>query len=37
LSAHDEIFVELAPEIGTAIYDAYFTHLNDAYNTGAAL
>jgi phosphatidylserine/phosphatidylglycerophosphate/cardiolipin synthase-like enzyme len=40
-SAHrfDEIFVKLAPETGTThpIYDAYFTHFNDAYNTGAAL
>ena len=40
-SAHrfDEIFVKLAAETGTAhpIYDAYFTHFNDAYNTGAAL
>ncbi|HEY0484139.1 MAG TPA: hypothetical protein VGD37_41755 [Kofleriaceae bacterium] len=40
-SAHrfDEIFVKLAPETGAAhpIYDAYVTHFNDAYNTGAAL
>jgi phosphatidylserine/phosphatidylglycerophosphate/cardiolipin synthase-like enzyme len=40
-SAHrfDEIFVKLAAETGTAhpIYDAYFTHFNDAYNTGKAL
>jgi hypothetical protein len=40
-SAHrfDEIFVKLAPETGAThpIYDAYFTHFNDAYNTGAAL
>lgn len=40
-SAHrfDEIFVKLAPETGTAhpVYDAYYTHFNDAYNTGAAL
>lgn len=40
-SAHrfDEIFVKLAPETASShpIYDAYFTHFNDAYNTGAAL
>jgi phosphatidylserine/phosphatidylglycerophosphate/cardiolipin synthase-like enzyme len=40
-SAHrfDEIFVKLAPETGSShpIYDAYFTHFNDAYNTGLAL
>ena len=40
-SAHkfDEIFVKLAPETGTVhpVYDAYFTHFNDAYNTGPAL
>lgn len=40
-SAHryDEIFVKLAAETGDAhpIYDAYFTHFNDAYNTGPAL
>jgi hypothetical protein len=34
----DEIFVKLAPEIGTArtIYDAYVTHFNDAFNIGAS-
>jgi phosphatidylserine/phosphatidylglycerophosphate/cardiolipin synthase-like enzyme len=40
-SAHkyDEIFVKLAPETGAThpIYDAYFTHFNDAYNTGKAI
>jgi phosphatidylserine/phosphatidylglycerophosphate/cardiolipin synthase-like enzyme len=40
-SAHrfDEIFVKLAAETGAThpIYDAYFTHFNDAYNTGPAL
>jgi phosphatidylserine/phosphatidylglycerophosphate/cardiolipin synthase-like enzyme len=40
-SAHryDEIFVKLAPETGAAhpIYDAYYTHFNDAYNAGPAL
>jgi phosphatidylserine/phosphatidylglycerophosphate/cardiolipin synthase-like enzyme len=40
-SAHrfDEIFVKLAPETGSThpIYDAYFTHFNDAYNTGATI
>lgn len=39
-SAHryDEIFVKLAAKTGDAhpIYDAYFTHFNDAYNTGSA-
>jgi len=36
---NDEILVELAPETGTVhpIYDAYFAHFNDAYNTGPAL
>jgi hypothetical protein len=36
---NDEILVKLAPETGTVhpIYDAYFTHFNDAYNTGPAL
>ena len=31
--------VKLAPETGDShpIYDAYFTHFNDAYNTGATL
>jgi hypothetical protein len=34
----DEIFVKLAPELGTAhpIYDAYVTHFNDAFNIGAS-
>ncbi|HEY0194935.1 MAG TPA: phospholipase D-like domain-containing protein [Kofleriaceae bacterium] len=40
-SAHsyDEIFVKLAAETGTThpVYDAYYTHFNDAYNTGKAL
>lgn len=33
------ILVQLAPETGSAhpIYDAYVTHFNDAYSTGAAL
>jgi hypothetical protein len=36
---YDEIFVKLAPETGTThpIYDAYYTHFNDAYNSGAPL
>jgi phosphatidylserine/phosphatidylglycerophosphate/cardiolipin synthase-like enzyme len=36
---YDEIFVKLAPETGTThpIYDAYFTHFNDAYNNGRQL
>ena len=35
----DEIFVKLAAETAAAhpIYDAYFTHFNDAYNKGTAL
>ncbi len=35
----DEIFVKLAPETGAThpIYDAYFTHFNDAYNNGPAI
>ncbi|HWO23945.1 MAG TPA: phospholipase D-like domain-containing protein [Kofleriaceae bacterium] len=40
-SAHkyDEIFVKLAPETGAThpVYDAYYTHFNDAYNAGTAL
>ena len=37
--SYDEIFVKLAPEAGAThpIYDAYFTHFNDAYNSGTAL
>ncbi|MDZ5441375.1 phospholipase D-like domain-containing protein [Micromonospora sp. 4G57] len=36
LGENDEIFVKMAPETGTAhpLYDAYYTHFNDAYNTG---
>lgn len=36
---YDEIFVKLAPETGAThpIYDAYYTHFNDAYNAGAPL
>ena len=36
---YDEIFVKLAPETGAThpIYDAYYTHFNDAYNAGTAL
>jgi phosphatidylserine/phosphatidylglycerophosphate/cardiolipin synthase-like enzyme len=38
-SAHryDEIFVKLAGETGDThpVYDAYYTHFNDAYNAGA--
>jgi phosphatidylserine/phosphatidylglycerophosphate/cardiolipin synthase-like enzyme len=36
---YDEIFVKLAPETGTThpIYDAYYTHFNDAYNVGTPL
>lgn len=34
---YDEIFVKLAAENATThpVYDAYFTHFNDAYNSGA--
>ena len=36
---YDEIFVKLAPETGTVhpVYDAYYTHFNDAYNAGTTL
>ncbi|MGS2617141.1 phospholipase D-like domain-containing protein [Micromonospora sp. LZ34] len=36
LNENDEIFVKMAPETGTAhpLYDAYYTHFNDAYNAG---
>jgi hypothetical protein len=36
---YDEIFVKLAPETGTThpVYDAYYTHFNDAYNAGTQL
>jgi hypothetical protein len=39
LHKYDEIFVKLAPEAGAThpVYDAYYTHFNDAYNTGTAL
>jgi phosphatidylserine/phosphatidylglycerophosphate/cardiolipin synthase-like enzyme len=35
---YDEIFVKLAAENATThpVYDAYFTHFNDAYNAGTA-
>lgn len=39
-SAHrfDEIFVKLAAEAAShPVYDAYFTHFNDAYDTGPAI
>ncbi|WP_436536304.1 phospholipase D-like domain-containing protein [Actinoplanes sp. HUAS TT8] len=38
LTDNDEIFVKMAPESGTThpLYDAYFTHFNDAYNNGVA-
>ncbi|PWR14643.1 hypothetical protein DKT69_15400 [Micromonospora sicca] len=36
LNENDEIFVKMAPESGTThpLYDAYYTHFNDAYNYG---
>ncbi|TYC03647.1 hypothetical protein FXF53_08025 [Micromonospora sp. WP24] len=36
LGENDEIFVKMAPETGSThpLYDAYYTHFNDAYNTG---
>ncbi|MEV4413618.1 phospholipase D-like domain-containing protein [Catellatospora sp. NPDC049609] len=36
LSENDEIFVKMGPETGSThpLYDAYYTHFNEAYNTG---
>ncbi len=36
LNENEEIFVKLAPETGSVrpIYDAFYTHFNDAYNGG---
>jgi phosphatidylserine/phosphatidylglycerophosphate/cardiolipin synthase-like enzyme len=36
LSENDEIFVKMAPETGAThpLYDAYYAHFNEAYNTG---
>ncbi|MFG3707190.1 phosphatidylserine/phosphatidylglycerophosphate/cardiolipin synthase family protein [Micromonospora sp. NPDC047670] len=36
LNENDEIFVKMAPESGATrpLYDAYYTHFNDAYNSG---
>jgi phosphatidylserine/phosphatidylglycerophosphate/cardiolipin synthase-like enzyme len=36
LNENEEIFVKMAPETGTVhpLYDAYYTHFNDAYNSG---
>jgi hypothetical protein len=36
---YDEIFVKLAPETAASkpVYDAYFSHFNDAYNSGQPL
>ncbi|NUO55850.1 MAG: hypothetical protein HOV71_14485 [Hamadaea sp.] len=36
LNENDEIFVKMGPETGAThpLYDAYYTHFNDAYNTG---
>ncbi|MFC5924049.1 phospholipase D-like domain-containing protein [Micromonospora vulcania] len=38
LNENDEIFVKMAPESGTThpLYDAYYTHFNDAYNYGVS-
>jgi hypothetical protein len=35
----DEIFVKLAPETAAShpVYDAFYTHFNDAYNAGEPL
>ena len=37
LNENDEIFVKMAGETGPVhpLYDAYYTHFNDAYNVGA--
>jgi hypothetical protein len=36
---YDEIFAKLAGETAAShpVYDAYFTHFNDAYNAGSSL
>lgn len=36
LNENDEIFVKMGPETGSAhpLYDSYYTHFNEAYNTG---
>jgi phosphatidylserine/phosphatidylglycerophosphate/cardiolipin synthase-like enzyme len=36
LNENEEIFVKMAPETGTVhpLYDAYYAHFNDAYNSG---
>ena len=36
LNENEEIFVKMGPETGTVhpLYDAYYTHFNEAYNTG---
>lgn len=38
LSENEELFVKMAPESGSVhpMYDAYYTHFNDAYNGGVA-
>ena len=38
LSENEEIFVKMAPETGSVhpMYDAFYTHFNDAYNGGVA-
>ncbi|MBB5867947.1 phosphatidylserine/phosphatidylglycerophosphate/cardiolipin synthase-like enzyme [Allocatelliglobosispora scoriae] len=38
LNENEELFVKMGPETGTAhpLYDAYYTHFNEAYNTGTA-
>ena len=36
LRDNDELFVQLAPEVGSVhpVYDAYYAHFNDAYDRG---
>jgi phosphatidylserine/phosphatidylglycerophosphate/cardiolipin synthase-like enzyme len=36
LNENEELFVKMAPETGTVhpLYDGYYNHFNDAYNTG---
>jgi phosphatidylserine/phosphatidylglycerophosphate/cardiolipin synthase-like enzyme len=38
LNENEELFVKMGPETGTVhpLYDAYYTHFNEAYNTGVA-
>jgi phosphatidylserine/phosphatidylglycerophosphate/cardiolipin synthase-like enzyme len=38
LNENEEIFIKMAPETGTVhpLYDGFYNHFNDAYNTGVA-